>query len=434
MPGYLTPFKRIAIPVYGPVDTTTVWQIIDHQAFQRMRRIRQLGLADIIFPGAVHTRFEHLIGAYEQCRRYTAELLRKEMMTREEAQAAEIAALLHDVGHGPYSHLIEDALRNSAFKSHNTHTSHIIKNHLAETITASGTDVNLVLSIVEKKHPLSQLISHKTIGADKVAYITVDQHHVGYPASPLVTADLPRHMIYKDNTLGTDERMKENLIALQRFYFTMYSEVYMRKQTNAVQRVFERAVQLALQHGALKPDEIWQLTDDQLVSKLIHAQGSWTKTVQELFYGHRNLLKAAVVLRPPSEETKEIIVGKPIRTLPLADNKFFEHYANPDNVLKAEQALAKEFEIPLDDIAFCRVAHPSKLVPEDVQLFDPLGNKTMTLFEKYPKHKHSMQELAAEVTAFRVMVADKHRKHFSEHAEKVSEILHQNVKELGCRT
>ncbi|RJQ21171.1 HD domain-containing protein [Candidatus Woesearchaeota archaeon] len=429
MVRFLTPVKRIAIPVYGPVDTSEVWPIIDTQAFQRMRRIKQLGIADMVFPGAVHTRFEHMIGAYEQCRKYAQELVRKGMLSQEEGFACEVAALLHDVGHGPYSHLIEDVLRvsKSRFKSHNEHTAHVIKELLSAAIIASGADPELVLDIVNKKNPLSQLVSHKTIGADKVAYITVDQHHTGYPASPLMTADLAKNLIFRRGVLGTDERMKENLVALQRFYFTMYSEVYLRKQINAVQRVFERAVQLALDAGAIHADNVWQMTDDQLVAGLTAIEGPWKRAANELFFGHRNLLKAAVVLRPPSEEGKEIVVGKPIRTLALASGKLFEHYADPRNVLRAEKALADRFKVGLEEVGFCRVPAPSKLVPQDVQLFDPLGNQTMTLFEKYPKHRQSMEELASEVTAFRVIVAEKHRKMFSEAAEQVCDILYREA-------
>jgi len=109
--------KIINDPVYGflTIPSALVYDIIQHPYFQRLRRIRQLGLSEVVYPGATHTRFHHALGALNLM--VTAiETLRSKgvSITDDEAEAAWLAILLHDVGHGPYSHTLEHTLIEGA--------------------------------------------------------------------------------------------------------------------------------------------------------------------------------------------------------------------------------------------------------------------------------------------------------------------------------
>jgi len=102
-------------PVYGfiTIPGDRVFDIIEHPVFQRLRRIKQLGLAHLVYPGALHTRFHHSLGAMHLMTRALTELkLKGYAITPEEQMAAEIVMLLHDVGHGPYSHALEHSIVN----------------------------------------------------------------------------------------------------------------------------------------------------------------------------------------------------------------------------------------------------------------------------------------------------------------------------------
>lgn len=105
--------KVVNDPVYGLIDIPSeiVYDIIEHQYFQRLRRIKQLGLTDYVYPGAVHTRFQHTLGAVHLLTSAIAVLKSKNIeITPEEEEAVSLAILLHDIGHGPFSHSLENII------------------------------------------------------------------------------------------------------------------------------------------------------------------------------------------------------------------------------------------------------------------------------------------------------------------------------------
>ena len=105
--------KILNDPVYGfiTIDSSLILSIIDHPIFQRLRRIRQLGLTDFVYPGALHTRFHHALGAMHLMGVVLQNLRLKGVeVSSEEYEASQIAILLHDIGHGPFSHTLEFSL------------------------------------------------------------------------------------------------------------------------------------------------------------------------------------------------------------------------------------------------------------------------------------------------------------------------------------
>src|SRR5664279_3361322 len=105
--------KIINDPVYGfiTIDNELIYNIISHSYYQRLRRIHQMALAQLVYPGAVHSRLQHSLGAYHLMGNAVNELRGKGCeINEEEATAAKIAILLHDIGHGPYSHALEGVL------------------------------------------------------------------------------------------------------------------------------------------------------------------------------------------------------------------------------------------------------------------------------------------------------------------------------------
>ena len=105
--------KIINDPLYGfiTIRSELIFDIITHSWFQRLRHIRQLGLTDFVYPGALHTRFQHALGAMHLMGRVLDSLRNKEVeISAEEYEAAQLAILLHDIGHGPFSHTLEETL------------------------------------------------------------------------------------------------------------------------------------------------------------------------------------------------------------------------------------------------------------------------------------------------------------------------------------
>ena len=108
------PFRKIINdPVYGfiTIDDELIYNIISHPYYQRLRRIHQMAFAELVYPGAVHSRLHHSLGAYHLMCNALHELKSKGVfISEEEEQAAKIAIFLHDIGHGPYSHALENIL------------------------------------------------------------------------------------------------------------------------------------------------------------------------------------------------------------------------------------------------------------------------------------------------------------------------------------
>ena len=111
------PFRKIINdPVYGfiTIDDKLIYAVISHPYFQRLRRISQMAMANLVYPGAVHSRLHHALGAYHLMSNALSELKNKGIeITAAEEQAAKIAILLHDIGHGPFSHALEHELVES---------------------------------------------------------------------------------------------------------------------------------------------------------------------------------------------------------------------------------------------------------------------------------------------------------------------------------
>ncbi len=165
-------------PVYGfvSIPDEQIFDIIEHPVFQRLRRIKQLGLAHLVYPGALHTRFHHSLGAMHLMTMAISELrLKGHDISKEEQLAAEAAMLLHDVGHGPYSHALEHSIVN--------HVSHeqISIWFMQQLNNEFDGSLQMALDIFEdryKKHFLHKLITSQ-FDMDRLDYLKRDSFFTG---------------------------------------------------------------------------------------------------------------------------------------------------------------------------------------------------------------------------------------------------------------
>ena len=175
----LMPFRKIINdPVYGfiTIDDELINQLISHPYYQRLRRINQMAMANVVYPGAVHSRLHHSLGAYHLMGLALTELRRKGVdITFEEQQAAKIAILLHDIGHGPFSHALEHTLIEGM---HHEEISLLI---IKELNTQFNGQLELALTIFTNKYHkkfLHQLISGQ-LDVDRMDYLTRDIFFTG---------------------------------------------------------------------------------------------------------------------------------------------------------------------------------------------------------------------------------------------------------------
>ncbi|MDD1653286.1 MAG: HD domain-containing protein [Methanomicrobiales archaeon] len=178
--------KFIKDPVHGYVEVPeSLLPLLDAPPVQRLRHIRQLGFSYLVYPGANHTRFEHALGAM-----HLARLMGSHLGLGEGGEGALVtaAALLHDVGHGPFSHTTEPLMRESAGRRHDEIGPLLSSGPLAGPLEGAGLDPGEVAAVIRGSHPLSPMI-HGDLDVDRMDYLQRDAHYTGVPYG---TVDAPR--------------------------------------------------------------------------------------------------------------------------------------------------------------------------------------------------------------------------------------------------
>ena len=220
--------KILNDPVYGfiTIPSELIFAIIDHPYFQRLRRIRQLGLTDFVYPGALHTRFHHALGAMHLMS-ITLDNLRIKGTDISEAEyeAALIAILLHDIGHGPFSHALEySLLRGIPHEELSLLTIELLNEEFAGQLT-------LALRIFKNQYPkkfLHQLVSSQ-LDIDRLDYLQRDCFFTGVSEGTIGADRIIKMMAVKDDQLVIEEKgiySIENFLSARRL---MYWQVYLHK-------------------------------------------------------------------------------------------------------------------------------------------------------------------------------------------------------------
>lgn len=220
--------KVINDPVHGfiAINDELVYQIIEHPYFQRLRRIKQLGLTDFVYPGANHTRFHHALGAYHLMRKALFTLkLKGVKISKEEERGAQIAILLHDIGHGPFSHTLEHTLIHKV--SHED-ISLLFMRRLNEEFKGK---LDLAIEIFKNEYPkkfLYQLVSGQ-LDVDRLDYLTRDSFFTGVSEGVINYNRLIDMMDVVDNEMVVEAK---GIYSVEKFLISrriMYWQVYLHK-------------------------------------------------------------------------------------------------------------------------------------------------------------------------------------------------------------
>jgi len=157
-------------------------KIIDNPIFQRLRRIRQLSGAHLTYPGAQHTRFEHSLGVMHIAGRASQTLQEKGVLKTDDIDSIRLAALLHDIGHGPFSHLFEEVLQQKKKISHeNIGKQLILKTEIGDILSKSGNDKKFItkLAFGGSKFPFMNELLSGSLSVDMMDYLPRDGYFTG---------------------------------------------------------------------------------------------------------------------------------------------------------------------------------------------------------------------------------------------------------------
>ena len=236
--------KVINDPVYGFIEIPgdLIFTIIDHPFFQRLRRIRQLGLTENVYPGAIHTRFHHALGAMHLMNLTLNRLRDKGVsISGVEFEAALVAILLHDIGHGPFSHSLEYILMGEM--GHEK----ISSLFLARLNRELGGALSLAREIFDNKYPrpfFNQLVSSQ-LDMDRLDYLTRDSFHTG-----VMEGTIGAHRIINLLEVVNDQIViqKKGIYSIENFLSArrlMYWQVYLHKTTISSEKMLIQIIRRA---------------------------------------------------------------------------------------------------------------------------------------------------------------------------------------------
>ncbi len=236
--------KIINDPVYGfiTIDNPLILQIISHPFYQRLRNINQMAFAHLVYPGAVHSRLHHSLGAYHLMCNALTELKGKGVeISDEEELGAKIAILLHDAGHGPFSHALEQELITGV---HHETISILIMQKLNEEYKGQ---LQTAIDIFTDKHPkhfLHQLISGQ-LDVDRLDYLIRDSFFTGVAEGVVSYDRIIKMLTVKDGELMVEEKA---IYSIEKFLVSrrlMYWQVYLHKTVLAAEMMLVKIIRRA---------------------------------------------------------------------------------------------------------------------------------------------------------------------------------------------
>ena len=350
--------------------------VLDSQYVQRLRKITQLGLSSLVYPTATHSRFSHSIGVLSLSSKM-AESLDLDPVER---KSVRLAGLLHDVGHGPFSHASEYALE----KDHEEKSCEVVeKLEDAGKLPVSANKVNQYIR--GERYPS---IIAGDIDTDRMDYLKRDSHFTGIPHGKIDTDTIIKSATTDSEKLLFKRRAVEAIEQLLVSRKNMMGSVYCHPTV----QIAENMLQIAVEDLPISDDELWQLDDYQLHTKLLDSTG----VSQELYerINQRRLYKTAYELRyrhlqngqnAPSIDQKKLKM-KLLQELPVSEHELIVYVNSPSYTML-------DIEIQTKDgiYAFDEVSNTSEL------LNGPSGNDLVLSVYTKKQYLDDVQKIVQDI-------------------------------------
>ncbi|HET8654498.1 MAG TPA: HD domain-containing protein [Longimicrobiaceae bacterium] len=344
-------FEVVRDPLWNTIRLdATALRIIDTPGFQRLRHVRQLGLAYLVYPGATHTRFDHALGVYHLARRALALLSERgelDDVDPQECRLVPYAALLHDIGHYPFSHALEELDAEHVPEHHEALTGRFLaapglRAALGE-IAPDAPDRIERLIRGSSDSPLQGLVSG-SLDLDKIEYLNRDAMFCGVPYG-VVDVDRLLHALtlLRDPETGRAEIgvHEKGLAALESLLFAkyqMFRNVYWHHAVRAATVLYQRLVEEAVDAGVLAPDELVGRSDEGLLWLIeARAEAADSPAAERV---RREWLPALRARRLPKRALE--VPGDEMRELPIG--AWF--YSMEPLRRELEDRLARELRLP----------------------------------------------------------------------------------------
>tara|TARA_B100000424_G_scaffold119979_1_gene90637 strand:+ start:2787 stop:3959 length:1173 start_codon:yes stop_codon:yes gene_type:complete len=285
--------RRVRDSIHDYIDLDDLESsLVDTEPYQRLRWIKQLGSANLVYPGANHTRLEHSIGVSHLVKQMASQ----SDVPKDEIPLVSVAGLLHDLGHSPYSHLADELPFG---KDHVEVTQDIINSsQISDILSDQGLDINEVCNLIKGDHKYGSLISGD-IDGDRLDYLMRDSHYTGVKTG-VDTGRLVTKMSIADNELVIGE---SGLPVVETFLTSrsiMFPTVYFHPFSRGAELMLARATSAAIDNDVFTYDSFVSFTDHKFLSELNLAGGLPQKLVND--FEKRNITKRVVSITKDKTE------------------------------------------------------------------------------------------------------------------------------------
>ncbi|WP_414837387.1 HD domain-containing protein [Candidatus Nanosalina sp. VS9-1] len=276
--------KHIQDALHGYIELNSEEvNVLDSAQMQRLRRIRQLGLSSLVYPSATHTRFQHSLGVMHIAGRFAESL----DLDDQRSQELRIAGLLHDSGHGPFSHASEVVAEKHGF-SHEDFSCRIID----ELEDEYSVESQRVKKIIKGDLEIGQIVAGD-IDADRMDYLMRDSHASGLEHGEIDYDTIIRLAEIDSRRLVFSEKAVQALESLFTARFHMIKTLYNHHTSLIAEKMLQRSLENLIEEENIAVEEMMQLDDYEAHSKLLNSKGSSRKLYSRI--KDRNLYKRALV-------------------------------------------------------------------------------------------------------------------------------------------
>ncbi len=398
-------------------------KIIESPGFQRLRDVKQLDMVYKIYPGATHTRFEHSFGAEQHARKIINSIRAKETcaISEKTGKTLELAALIHDYGHPPLSHSAEYVLMGFGEPNHDQKTIEKVKEMEEKIRPMNYIDFNLLVGILEGKSPLHEAVKGLA-GADTLDYVSRDAERCGVPINS-DTVRIESYAYFDGNKYGIETKAKESVGYHAQSYIHMYTDVYNRKACALLKSLARRGIYDILSRSIVKPEEIWNMTDNELICEFIHSGGLARETYKII--RDRKLPKTFLAVKIEGMKSQEETRRKPIYVGEMAEDdlgRIARSFEKIQNVIEFESGVERDMGFEPGSITLAEMPHLNKLYPRDVPLYN-IDNGWTSLFMEIPGIEQNFLSGVRRKYSLRVAVSGHSREELYQKAPMVVDSL-----------
>ena len=295
--------KKNYVDIIDPIhDFIRVYEheisIIDKPIFQRLRRIRQLSGAHLTYPAAQHTRFEHSLGVMHIASLAGHALNEKGIFKSDDIEILRLAGLLHDIGHGPFSHLFEEIIQEKKFSHEDYGKEIILKSEIGDVLSKNGFDKKLITRIAfgNSKFQFMNEIVSGTLSADMMDYLLRDGYFTGAEHAKIDHKRIIQSLDVYQKKLALERSALYSFESMMHSRYQMFKAVYFHKTVRAAEVMLIEALRLSddeFGFTSFNLNEFVKLTDEYVLSSLISSKSSKLKRARQFAqdYQNRKLLK-----------------------------------------------------------------------------------------------------------------------------------------------